>query len=144
MLDLKVEQGLRKTKFMRKLFFHKRHKTLIQSTIEWYQLTTGVEEPLLAKSNKQKNCTRSVWFQDIIDFLHKHNIIIFTKEFHNITSQRQNDKCIMEEILQLNFSKTSLIQIKSCRKYIKLFHLSDMIYLNGKQFRIEYITGTHY
>ena len=53
MLDLKVEQGLRKIKFMRKLFFHKRHKTLIQSTIEWYQLTTGVEEPLLAKSKKK-------------------------------------------------------------------------------------------
>ena len=40
----------------------------------------------------------------------------------------------MEEILQLNLSKTSLIKINSCR--------IDMIDPNRKQFRTEYITGT--
>ena len=117
---------------MWKLFLHKRHKILIQSIVEWYQLTAGVEEPLLAKPNKQISYTSSVWFQDIIDFLYKHNITIFTKKILNITSQRKKDKCIMKEILQLNLSKTSLIQINSCRIYLKVFHLSDMIDLNGK------------
>ena len=132
MLDLKVEKRLRKIQFMRKLFLNKRHKILIQSIIEWYQPMAGVKEPLLAKSNKQINYTSSGWFQDIIDFLYKHNISIFTKEFINIKSQRKNDKYIMGEILQLHLSNTSLIQINSCRIYLEVLYLSDMIDPNGK------------
>ena len=142
MLDLKVEQRLRKIQLMRKHFLNKRHKIPIQSIIEWYQLTAGVEEQLLEKSNKHINSTSSVWFQDIIDFLYKHNISIFTKKILNIKSQRKYDKCIMGEVLQLQLSKTLLIQLNSCRIYLHVFHLSDMIEPSGKQFRTEYITGT--
>ena len=59
-LDLKVEQRLRKIQFMRKLFLNKRHKIIIQSIIEWYQLTAGVEEPILAKPNRKINYTSSI------------------------------------------------------------------------------------
>ena len=89
MLDLKVEQRLRKIQFTRTLFLNKGHSMLIQSIIEWYQLTTGVEEPLLAKPTKLINYTRNIWFQDIIDFLYKHNISIFIKEFLTNKSQRK-------------------------------------------------------
>ena len=119
MLDLKVEKRLQKILFMRKVFLNKRHKILIQSIIEWYQLTTGVEEPLLANRNKQINYRRSGWFQDIINFLYEDNISIFTKEFINIKNHRKNDKYIIGEILQLHLSRTSLIQINSCRIYLK-------------------------
>ena len=57
MLDLKVEQRLRNIQFMRKLFLNKRYSILIQSIIEWYQLTVGVEEPLFARLNKLINYT---------------------------------------------------------------------------------------
>ena len=117
---------------MRKLFLNKRHSILIQSTIKWYQLTAGVERLLLAKPTKLINYTSSIWFQDIIDFLYKHNISIFTKDFLTIKSQRKNDKCIMKEILQLNLSKAQLIQINACRIYPQVFHLSDMLDPNGK------------
>ena len=80
-------------------------------------------------------------FKDIIEFLHKHNITIFTKGFFKITSQRTNDKCIIEEILQLNLSQKLLIKINSCRIYLQVFHLSEMVELNGKLFRTECITG---
>ena len=117
---------------MRKLFLNKRHSILIQSIIKWYQLTVGVEEPLLAKTTKLINYTSSIWYQDIIDFLYKHNISIFTKDFLTIKSQQKNDKCIMKEILQLNLSKAQLIQINACRIYPQVFHLSDMLDPNGK------------
>ena len=100
MLDLKVEQRLSKIQFMRKLLLNKRHSILIQSIIEWYQLTAGVEEPLLAKPRKRINYISSIWFQDIIYFLYKHNISIFTKDFLTIKIQQKNDKCIMKEIPQ--------------------------------------------
>ena len=83
----------------------------------------------------------SIWFQDIIDFLYKHNISIFTKDFLTIKSQRKNDKCIMKEILQLNLSKTSLIQINSCIIYLQVFHLSDMLNPNSKQVTQDFIKG---
>ena len=38
----------------------------------------------------------------------------------------------MEEV---NLSKTLLIQINSCRIYLYVFHLSDMIEPDGKEFR---------
>ena len=141
MLDLKVEQRLRKIQFMRKLFLNKRHSILIQSIIEWYQLTAGVEEPLLAKPNKIINYTSSIWFQDIIDFIYKHNISIFTKDFLIIKSQRKNDKCIMKEILQLHLSIVQLIQINLCRLYLQVFHLSDMLDPNDKQVIQNFIKG---
>ena len=101
----------------------------------------GVEEPIISKPNNKINYTRSIWFQDIIDFLYKHNITIFTKDFFNITSQRKNDRYIMKEMVQLNLPKKSLIKINSCRMYLQVFHLSDMIEPDGKRFRIKYIIG---
>ena len=65
----------------------------------------GVEEPIISKPNNKINYTRSICFQDIIDFLYKHNITIFTKDFFNITSQRKNDRYIMKEMVQLNLPK---------------------------------------
>ena len=44
----------------------------------------------------------------------------------------KSEKCIMEEILQLNPSNNSPIQINSCRIYLKVFHLCDMIDPNEK------------
>ena len=126
---------------MRKLFLNKRHSILIQSIIKWYQLTVGVEEPLLAKTTKLINYTSSIWYQDIIDFLYKHNISIFIKDFLTIKSQQKNDKCIMKEILQLNLSKAQLIQINSCRLYLHVFHLSDMLDPNSKQVIQNFIKG---
>ena len=126
---------------MRKLFLNKRHSILNQSIIEWYQLTTGVEEPLLAKPTKLINYTSSIWFQDTIDFLYKHNISIFTKDFLTIKIQQKNDKCIMKEIPQWNLSKTSLIQINSCRIYLQAFPLSDMLDTNSKQVTQDFIKG---
>lgn len=110
MLDLKVKQRLRKIQFIKKLFLHKRHKIIIQSITKQYQLTTGVEELILAKPNNKINYTSSVCFQDIVAFRHNNNITIFIKDYFNITSQRINDKCVMEETLQLNLSQTSLIK----------------------------------
>ena len=135
MLDLKVEQRLRKIQG------NKRHSISIQSIIEWYQLTAGVEEPLLAKQNTFINYTSSIWFQDSTDFIYKHNISIFTKDLRTINSQRKNDKCIMKKILQLHISKAQLIQINSYRQYLQVFHLSDMLDPNGKQLIKNFIKG---
>ena len=48
----------------------------------------------------------------------------------------------MGEVLQLQLSKTSPMQLNSCRIYLQVFHISDMIEPNGKKFKKEYITGT--
>ena len=58
--DSKVEQRLRKIQLMRKSCLNQRHKTIIQSIIEWYQLTTGVEEPILSKPNNKIKLTSSI------------------------------------------------------------------------------------
>ena len=97
---------------------------------------------ILTKPNNLINYTSSIWFQDIIDFIYKHNISIVTKDFISTKGQRQNDKCIMKEILKLHLPKISLIQINSCRIYLNISHLSDMLDPNGKQIEHNYMIGT--
>ena len=142
MLDLKVEQRLKKIQLMRKLFLHKRHSILIQSIIEWYQLSAGVEDSILTKPNNLINYTNSIWFQDVTEFIYKHNISIFTKAFISTKGQRKDDKCMMQEIIKLHLPKTSLIQLNSCRIYLNISHLSDMLDPNGKQIEQNYMIGT--
>ena len=48
----------------------------------------------------------------------------------------------MYEIHNLHLSKTSLLQIHSCKLYLDISHLSDMLDPNGKKIEQNYITGT--
>ena len=48
----------------------------------------------------------------------------------------------MHEIIKLHLSKTSLIQLNSCRIYLNISHLSDMLDPNGKQIEQNYMIGT--
>ena len=47
----------------------------------------------------------------------------------------------MYELMQLNLTKTELIQLKACRMYLKVSLLSDITNPNGKTIIMKFIRG---
>ena len=71
LLDLKVEQRVRKLQFMQKMLLHPKHKILIQIIIEWHHISAGLIGQILSTPTDKTAYVSSVWFQDIITFLYK-------------------------------------------------------------------------
>ena len=55
--------------------------------------------------------------------------------------QRNNDKCIMDEILSSHLTKHKLIRLNACRLYLQITHLSDMTEGDGKTINKNVLTG---
>ena len=62
----------------------------------------------------------------------RNKIKIITKKYMNIKIQRRNDKCIMDEVLQSNLSKSKKIQVNACMLYLRIIYLSDIVEPDGK------------
>ena len=59
----------------------------------------------------------------------------------SIEIQRRNDKCIMDEVLQSNLTKSKIIQVNACRLYLRIIYLSDIIEPDGKTVHLMYHAG---
>ena len=59
----------------------------------------------------------------------------------NIELQRRNDKCIMNEVLQSNLSKSKIIQVNACRLYVRVIYLSNMIEPDGRTIDMNIYSG---
>ena len=55
------------------------------------------------------------------------HITIYTREFLTVNFQRNNDRIIMSEISKLNLPKQQNIQINTCRLYLQVATLSDIV-----------------
>ena len=132
MQDYRVEQRLRKIQIMHKLLNHPKHTTLIQSILSFYQLSVGTSKQVLEYPNERINYVNSTWLRDLIHFMARNNIKIIIKKYMSIEIQRRKDKCIVDEVLQSNLTKSKLIQVNACRLYLQILYLSDIIEPNGK------------
>ena len=70
----------------------------------------------------------------------RNEIKIITKKYVNIEIQRRNNKCIMEEVLQSNFSTSKIIQGNACWLYLRIIYLNDIIEPDGKTVDINYFS----
>ena len=59
----------------------------------------------------------------------------------SIEIQRRNNKCIMDEVLQSNLTKTKLIQVNTCKLYLQILYLSDIIEPDSKTVNSMYYSG---
>ena len=142
LIDLRVEQRVRKLQFMKKMLLYPKHKILIQIIIEWYHISAGLIGQILSNPTDKTSYVSSVWFQDIITFLFKNNIHVITYQFFTIKFQRINDRCIMYELIQLiqlNVTKTELIKLNACRMYLQVLLLSDITTPNGKTIIMQFL-----
>ena len=126
---------------MHKLFNHPKHTTLIQSIVSFYQLSAKTSKRVLEYPNERIDYVNSTWLKDLIQFMARNNIKIITKKYMSIEIQRRNDKCILDEVLQSNLSKSKLIQVNTCRLYLQILFLSDIIEPDGKSVHYMYHSG---
>ena len=59
----------------------------------------------------------------------------------SIEIQRRNDKCIMDEVLQSNLTKSKISQVNACRLYLRIVYFSDIIEPDGKTVNPTYYAG---
>ena len=127
LMHFRVEQRLRKIQMLHKLLFHPKHKVLMQSIIEWYHISAGITGQILSNPSMKVNYINSIWFNDLIQFMAKSHISIYTNDFLTVNLQRNNDRSIMSEINNLNLPKQQKIQLNACRLYLQVPTLSDIV-----------------
>lgn len=121
---------------MHKLLNHQKHSTLVHVIIDWYQMLAGLSQPLLAYPTQNSNYVSNVWFQDLLNFMRDNNIRIIVGKTLIFTIQRRSGKCVMNEFTREKFTKIKFIQLNTCRLYLNLIYVSDIVNSDGKTITI--------
>ena len=53
LLNLEVEQGIRKIQIIHKFIHHPKHQTLIHAIVDWHQLSSGLSKSILQNPNQR-------------------------------------------------------------------------------------------
>ena len=81
----------------------------------------------------QLSYVNSVWIQDLLSFMYNYNIKLYMEQFFTPKNQRENDKCIMNELIKLDLTKTEMIKLNACRMYLQVLQLRDIEPPDGKE-----------
>ena len=73
LLNLEVEQGIRKIQILHKFIYHPKHQTLIYAIVYWHHLSSGLSKPLLQNPNQTYSYVSSDWFNNLLQFMAKKN-----------------------------------------------------------------------
>ena len=114
LLDLKIEQGIRKIQILHNIIFHPKHQPLIHTIVDWYQISSGLSKPLVQNPKQLYTYVSSLWLKNLLQFMVKNNTTITLTNTLQFSIQRQNDKCIMDEITRGSFSIQQLTQLNTC------------------------------
>ena len=87
---------------------------------------------MLEYSNKAITYINSILFHNIIRFLAQDKIKIVTKKHFVITSQRQDDNYITNQIIIYKLIENQLQHINTCLIFFEVIHLSDTTRPEGK------------
>ena len=85
----RVEQRVRKIRFMHKIITHPNHQILILSIINYYQLSARITTPILENPTNSIEYISSIWLQDLINFLAQFKIKIITPKFLILQIRRE-------------------------------------------------------
>ena len=69
-------------------------------------------------------------------------ITIHINDFFTVNLQRNNDQSIMSTINKLNLSKQHKIQLNTCRLYLQVATLSDIVNPDGKTINQHFLEVT--
>ena len=81
--------------------------------------------------NQRFSYVSSIWFNNLLQFMTKNKITIVFANTLQFNIQRQNDKCIMDELTRGSSSHKQLIQINAYRLYLNIIHLSNTVNPDG-------------
>jgi len=140
--NLYVEQGTRHIKFLVK---HLRANTDISTHIQiaftWNQKQIGFQKSIFEYPEITCPHISPGWFQNTKLFLSEIKGKIIATNLTTIQPRRDNDRPIMEDIIQefnaRQISKNDINKINAVRLFLRIEFLSDMSNTNGNQLQIE-------
>eukprot|EP00957_Ditylum_brightwellii_P090498 6891895-Ditylum_brightwellii.AAC.1 len=94
--------------------------------MKWAQLCTGISKPLLQKTGPIPHL-EGKWLQQLQEDLHYIKGEIHLTNVWIPTTQRDNDKWLMDEFLESNlFMNLEIAKINYCRLFLQVTHTSDI------------------
>ena len=113
-----------------RFYQHEKHQTRINNVLETFQIQAGLHGDILAQP-RQIQYTDSTWISNLINAMYHFSIKLIRPTPFTIQHQRKNDICIMEVVLQKKLSKQTSRQINTCRQYLRIITLSDILDQDG-------------
>jgi hypothetical protein len=142
LLDLYSEQGAQQIKL---LISHLQSKSYlhnpIQILLESVQVAAGIlDSPL--QDTQQLVYVNSPWLQSIREYFHSINATIHISNLATISKSRQHDLSIMQNIHQMQYTKTEQELINFCRLYLRAMTLLEVTKNKGDRFISCAVTGS--
>jgi hypothetical protein len=139
---LYVEQGV---KHIGTILQHSGKKTLtgklIQQSMEALQWEIGLPQPILNRPFQPfLKCHVATWLTCLWEFLDTNNCSIHDTGINHFPLQRENDAYIMEA-LQFKHTPTDLADINTCRRWLNITRLSEVISLTGHRLSLPQLKG---
>ena len=128
--DLEFAQGYSKVE---KTLAHIRMKTtigtLLRITIEWFQITAGVESPIL-ESTDPLDYVHCPWIQALRSFLRITGTTLVIPSSWRPQPQRERDGCIMDKLKDRPY--LNLAYVNAVRLHLQVLYLSDIVSHDGR------------
>jgi hypothetical protein len=128
------EQGIQHVLLMIKHLRTPGHfQSLLIICLHWYQVVAGVSFCPFSRPRARMPYLGSAWLDSTRAFLAHSAATLHIEQASLPALQRQHDACIMDGIIELGLSTTSLERINCCRIYLRVTTLSDICTLHGDQ-----------
>lgn len=138
--NLYLEQGIEHIKWLISIFRYPRQITsLMQIYLRYQQLEAGISEYIL-KSKHPLTYLTTTWVTHTIEFLQLHNIQVDITIAWLPPVQRENDRYIMDLILEDSYTEKELEHLNKCRLYLQVYLLSDVYTADGKALELWVIS----
>ena len=128
--DLEFVQGLQKVE---KVISHLRMGStlgdLIQIVLEWYQLSSGIQQSILDDTSPI-TYVYCPWVTTLRSFLYSTGATMHIPQLWTPTPQRENDSCLMDLFRQMPF--LPLATINAVRLHLRVTYLSDITTHDGR------------
>ena len=104
--------------------------------INWAQQNAGTHTPLLM-TYEDITHLEGKWIQQLQEDLSQINSKIYIHDVWTLPATRENDKHLMDVILQYVQSPTQQRKLNYCRLYLQVTHLSDITTSDGRKLHPE-------
>ena len=114
---------------------------LILAMLAWYQHVLDLGSPILEQHQHKVNYINSCWLNDFVRLLKKYDVEIKLRTTYIQPLQRENDSFLMDRILTIYSSPTTIKKLHACRLYLQVTLLSDITNLKGDKLLMNSIHG---
>ena len=99
---------------------------LILAMLAWYQHVLDLGSPILEQHQHKVNYINSCWLNDFVRLLKKYDVEIKLRTTYIQPLQRENDSFLMDRILTIYSSPTTIKKLHACRLYLQVTFISEI------------------